>query len=280
MTIVGAIAVRRDCELGRERRQLEPGLGDEVGGDDARATAVADDRDPRSCRTVGCEAREHAVDQLLRRRHADDSGRAARSLDGGRVARERTRMRCRRARPGLAASGREEDDLLARPLGCLPGSRERPAVAEVLAVDADHAGVLVRCECLDELGGFDVGLIPERGEARDADAVLRAEQAQLEREVATLGDDPERAGGELVHAEIERCRCVVDAEAVRAEHHRSRTAHLVDDPPLELLAAGVDLAETGRDRDDPACAGSQRVLDAGLERRSGHRDHDELGRAG
>ena len=159
-------------------------------------------------------------------------------------------MRRRRARPGLAASGREEDDLLARQLRRLPGPRERPAVAEVLAVDADHAGVLVRRERLDELGGLDVGLIPERGEARDADAILRAEQAQLEREVATLGDDPEGAGGELVHAEVERCRCVVDAEAVRAEHHRSCSAHLVDHPALELLATLSDLAETGRDRDD------------------------------
>ena len=33
-------------ELGREHRQLEACLGDEVGGDDAGATAVADDRDP------------------------------------------------------------------------------------------------------------------------------------------------------------------------------------------------------------------------------------------
>ena len=167
-------------------------------------------------------------------------------------------MRRRRAGPGLAASGREEDDLLARALRRLPGPRERPAVAKVLAVDADHAGVLVRCERLDELGGLDVGLIAERGEARDADAVLCAEQAQLEREVATLGDHPERAWGELVHAEIERGCCVVDAEAVRPEHDRSRTAHLVDHPALELLAVVVDLAETGCDRDDPASAGSRR----------------------
>ena len=162
----------------------------------------------------------------------------------------------------------------------LPGPRERPAVAEVLAVDADHAGVLVGRERLDELRGLDVGLVPERGEARDADAVLRAEQAQLEGEVAALGDDPERAGRELVHAEVERRRCVVDAEAVRPEHHRSGAAHLLDDAALELLAAVVDLAEAGRDRDDPARAGSECVVDAGLERRGRHRDHDELGRAG
>ena len=186
----------------------------------------------------------------------------------------------RRAGSRLAAAGREEDHLLAGPERSLTGAREGAAVPEVLAVDADHAGVLVRCERLDELGRLDVGLVPERREARDADAVLGAEQAQLEREVAALGDDPERAGLELVHAEIERGGCVVDAEAVRAEHHRAGAAHLLDDAALELLAAVVDLAETGGDRDDPACSGSECVVDALLERRHRDRDHDELGRAG
>ena len=168
VTIVGAIAVRRDPSSGRAR-QLEAGLGDEVGGDDARATAVADDRNPRSCRTVGCEAREHAVDQLLRRRHAEipaarhAASTAAESLASAPVcdAAARARPRCPRPRGGRPACP---------PAGRLPGPRERPAVAEVLAVDPDHAGVLVRRERLDELGGLDIGLIPERGEARDADA--------------------------------------------------------------------------------------------------------------
>ena len=155
-----------------EPRQLEPGLGHEVGGDDARAAAVADDRDPAVLRPVRREARQRAVDELLRRRHAQDPRRAAGGLDRGRVARERTGVRGGRARSRLAASGREQDDLLARPLRRLAGARERPAVAEVLAVDGDHPRVLVGREGLDELGGVDVGLVPERGEARDADAVL------------------------------------------------------------------------------------------------------------
>ena len=224
-------------ELGRERRQLEACLGDEVGSDDARATAVPDDRDPPAGRTVGSKAPERAVDQLLRRRHPHDPGGPAGRLDRGRVARERSRVRSRRARPRLAASRREEDHLLAGCERSLARAGEGPAVAEVLAVDADHAGVLVRSERLDQLRRLDVGLIAERGEAGDADAVLGAEQAQLEREVAALGDEPERAGLELVHAEIERGRCVVDAEAVRAEHHRSGISHLLDHAALELLAA-------------------------------------------
>ena len=231
-------------------------------------------------RPMGGKAPEHAVDQLLRRHHPHDPGRAARSLDGCRIARERTGVGRSRTCTRLAAARCEEDDLLARMLRRLAGASERPAVAEVLAVDADHAGVLVRCERLDELGRLDIGLIPERGEARDADAVLRSEQAQLQGKVAALGDDPELARRELVHAEIERRRCVVDAEAVRPQHHRARRAYLRGDAALELLAAVVNLAEAGRDRDDPACPGGERVIHARLERRDRHRDHDELGRAG
>ena len=157
----------------------------------------------RPARTVGREARQRAVDSCFgvatRRIPAarQAASTAAESLASAPVweAAARAPPRCRRPRGGRPACP---------PRRRLTGPRERPAVTEVLAVDADHAGVLVRRERLDELGGLDVRLIPERGEARDADAVLRAEQAQLEREVAALGDDPERAGRELVHAEIER----------------------------------------------------------------------------
>ena len=41
------------------------------------------------------------------------------------------------------------------------GPHERAAVAEVLAVDADHAGVLVLGERADEVGRLEVGLIAE-----------------------------------------------------------------------------------------------------------------------
>ena len=127
----------------------------------------------RPARPVRREARERPVDELLRRRHPEDPGRAAGRLDGGRVARERTGVRGGGARSRLAAAGGEQDDLLAGRDGRGTGAGEGPPVAEVLAVDADHAGVLVGGERLDELGGLDVGLVPERGEPRDADAVLR-----------------------------------------------------------------------------------------------------------
>ena len=70
-------------------------------------------------------------------------------------------MRGRRACPGLAAAGGEQDHLLADPQRRLAGAGERAAVAEVLAVDADHARVLVGREGFDQLGGLDVGLVTE-----------------------------------------------------------------------------------------------------------------------
>ena len=263
---------------GGEPRELEPCLGHEVGGDDARPATVADDRDPAPRGPVRCEAREDTVDELLGRRHPQDSRCPARSVDSSRVARERTGVRGGRPRSRLAAAGSEQDDLLACFPGRLSGASERSPVAEVLAVDGDHPGVRVGREGRDELGGFEVGLIPERRDPRDPDPVLAAQEAQLQDEVAALGDDAQRAGREIVHAEIEGGGCVVEAERVGAEHHHARPANLLDDAALELPAVLVDLAEPGRDRDDPSRAGGQRGVDGLLERGGGDRDDHELGR--
>ena len=117
------------------------------------------------------------------------------------------------------------------------GARERAAVAEVLAVDADDARVLVLGECADEIGRLEVGLVAERGEAGDAEPVVAGERAHLEREVAALREQPEPSRRELVHAEVERRRRVDDAEAVGAEQHRPRGADALDHAPLDLPAA-------------------------------------------
>ena len=70
-------------------------------------------------------------------------------------------MRGRGAGSRLAASGGEENHLLPGPERSLTGAREGATVPEILAVHADHAGVLVRCERLDQLCRLDVGLVPK-----------------------------------------------------------------------------------------------------------------------
>ena len=175
---------RRDLDQPRleavgQLGQLEPGLRDEVGRDDSRASAVSDDRHPAPTRPVWGEARERTVDELLGCRDAEDLRRPAGGLDRSRVACKRASVRGSGTRARFAATGGEQDDLLPCCDRCGTGPREGSSVTKVLAVDADHARVLVGRVGLDELRRIDVGLVAERGEARDSDAVLDRKEAQL-----------------------------------------------------------------------------------------------------
>ena len=155
-----------------------------------------------------------------------------------RVARERTGVRGGGTCSGFAAARREQNNLLACRNSRCTGPGESPAVTEVLAVDPDDSRVLVGGESFHELGSLDISLVSERREARDTDPVLRCEQAQLERKVPALGDDPQGSRTELVGAEIEVGGRVVHAEAVRAEHDRARRANALHDGGLSRLAGG------------------------------------------
>ena len=112
-------------------------------------------------------------------------------------------MRPRRLGADLPGADGEEHDRLPGLDRFLRGAREGPSVAEVLAVEGDHARRLVVDQAADELAGLEVGLVSERGEAREAEAVILGEQGELEREIAALGDEADRAALELVPAEVE-----------------------------------------------------------------------------
>ncbi len=186
-------------------------------------------------------------------------------------------MRGGGARACLAASRGEQDDLLARRDSRRSGPGKGTPVPEVLDVDADHTRVAVRGERLHELRRLDVGLVPEGGEPRDTDAVVGREEAQLEGEVAALGDDPELPRGELVRAEVEVRGGVVHAEAVGAEHDGPRLANALHDGGFPGPAGGVDLAEPRRDRHNRTCTDGEGCVDRLLERACRQRDDDELG---
>ena len=98
------------------------------------------------------------------------------------------------------------------------------------------------------------------------------EDAQLEGQVAALGDEPDRAGRELVRRQAEVGGGVEDAEAVRAEQHRPGRAHALDERPLAGLRLGAELAQAGRDADERPRADREGVVDRLLERRRRHRD--------
>ena len=112
-----------------------------------------------------------------------DAGSAAGGVDGVEVARQRAgvRMGCADRRSG-AADGEQHDRLArgARRLG------ERAPVAEVLAVDADHACAVVGGQVRDDLRDVEVGLVPDGHEPREAETEVAEQEPGLERDVAAL----------------------------------------------------------------------------------------------
>ena len=94
-------------------------------------------------------------------RDADDSGRAAGSVDRDGVAHDGACVRACRAdarRPPLRC---DEQHRFPGPNRSLGGRRERAAVAEVLAVEGDHPCRVVGGERGDELRRLEVGLVSE-----------------------------------------------------------------------------------------------------------------------
>ena len=184
-------------------------------------------------------------------------------------------MRARGARGRLRCAAGEENDRLS---GRRARTRERPAVAEVLKVDSDELRRLMRGEGLDKLPSLDVGLVSQRNEAREAEPEVRGEQTDLEREVAALRDEADRARDQVLGAELEPGVRVVDAEAVRAHEDGAGGTDALDDRLLSRAPVGAHLAEARADGDERPRACLERVLHRFLETRGRHRDHDEVGR--
>ena len=232
----------------RQLGQIEPCGPAEVGRERAVAAAVAHDRDAPAPRPGRGEEGLGQVDQLPGRVDPEHAGRAAGGVDRGEAARQRARVRARGAGPRGGTSDREQDDGLAGGAGRLG---ERPAVAEILHVDADHAGRLVRRERGHELGRVQVGLVAHRDEPREPEAEVGEQQSGLERDVAALGDEPDRAARQRVRRQVELGLRVEDPEAVRAyEHRRRRHAPARRSPPR---APGPRLpARRARPRSQPA----------------------------
>ena len=240
--------------------------------------AVGGERDPPSGRSAVGEQPHGDVDDLLRGVDELDARGEARRLDGGEVAGERARVRAGRAGARLRGAPGEQHDGRPRLDGRGRGARELPPVAEVLAVERDQPGRLVVGERRDQLGRLHVGLVAERDEAGEPEAELGPDHPDLEREIPALGDEADRAGLELLRADLELGARVVDAEAVRAHEDGPGGAHALDDRPLARRPLLAHLAEPGADGDDRLRADGERVLDGLLDPGRRHGDDDELGR--
>ena len=159
------------------------------------------------------------------------------------------------------------------------GRHEGPAVGDVLHVDGDRPAALVLGEMLEQVGQRHVGLVADRGEAAESQAHPPEQESDLEREVARLRDQPDRACGILVGRDPQIGVGVEDPDAVRAEHQRAGSPHPIAQRELALAARGVALAEARGHHDERARTDLERGLDRVLERSFGHRHDDEVGLA-
>ena len=192
----------RDGRL-RELGHLEAGLDGHRGRDADMASAVAEHGHPAPAGGGGAQQRLGGIDELARRAHPQDAGGGKGGVDGGAVRGQRAGVRLDRARAGAAAVDGQGDHGGAGVHGAGGGAREGPAVAEVLDVDGDDFGGVVGGEGVDEVGGAEVGLVAQRGKAREPEPLGGGHQPQLEREVAALGDEPDGARGQWVGDELE-----------------------------------------------------------------------------
>ena len=208
---------------------------------------------------------------------AHDARLAAGGGDHGVVRDERARVRGGAARARGRAPAVEQDHGLL-PRGRARGLDERAAVGDVLGVDRDRARGLVAGEVLHQVGQAHVGLVADRGEAREAEPAALEQHAELDREVARLRDQANRPVRVVVGRDVELRERVVDADAVGPEHDGARLAHVCDERALPDAAGIAPLGEPRRDHDQRARTLGERLLDGLLEARLGHRDDDGLDR--
>ncbi len=277
---IGKVRGDPPLEVVRERWKLEALGGGDVGGDDPVPAPVAHDDDPSPARLDPRELCLREIDELARRAHALHPGRTACGFDCRGAADQRAGVGPRGLGTDLSCSDGEEDDGLPGLDRFLRGAREGPSVAEILAVEGDHTGRLVVDQAADELARLEVGLVPERREAREAEPVVLGEQGELEREVAALGDEADRAALQLAPAEVEARRGVEDPETVRPEEDGARRPNALDNRGLPGPALVACLPEPGGDPDERFRARGERCVDGVLEPVGGNRKHDELRRLG
>ena len=163
------------------------------------------------------------VDDLLRRGDELDPRAEARGLDRREVAGERARVRAGRAGARLGGAAGEQHDRRPRLDRRRRGARELAPVAEVLA-GRRRSAASARAPANDSTSSaaWTSAWFPSETKREKPSPNSAADHPDLEREVAALRDEPDRAGLELLRAELELGARVVDAEAVRARRGRRR----------------------------------------------------------
>ena len=264
--------------FGRQRRQLEAGVGEQVGREHAVPAAVGQHGNAPAAAASAAEQRPGTVDELARRRHRDPARVAQRGGEHPRRAGQRARVGVRRARADVGAAGLDHQRRLAG-LGQRPdGGDERRAVLRILHVARHHPRRLVVDQRPQHVGDRQVGLVADGDEPREALPLGRQQQPDLEREVARLRDEGDAAGRLVATGRVQARVRVEQAEAVRAEQQHAGRAGRLDQARLQREALRAHLAEAGRDHRDglhaEPCGVGHGALHGGRRDRQDH----EIGR--
>ena len=128
--------------LGLQRRQLAALVDQQVGGDDAGAAAIGQDRQPLVARQHGVAQRLGGIEQLAQSADLHQTRAGEGRLIDGRRARHRSGVRRRRLRRRGMASGLEHDHRL-QPRHAARGRHELAGLGDALDIHQHGAGLEV-----------------------------------------------------------------------------------------------------------------------------------------
>jgi len=244
------------------------------------AAAIADDAHPAAAREMRHQQALSELDHLARRRDPLDAAGPTRGIDSNRGADQGAGMRAGRAGAARRGADGEEDHRLTRLQRAQRRSRKRTTIAKILGVDGDDLRGVVAGEALDELGHVQIRLVTDRDEPRESEAGLPRDRRELKPEVPALRDQTDRAPRKVAEGHVQPGSGVCHAEAVRADQHRPRGTHPLDDATLDDAPSLIKLSHTRGYADDGPGAGMQRVVHDLLEPRSPDGDDDQIYRLG
>ena len=193
---------------------------------------------------------------------------------------ERGGVRARGPGAGARAAGLQREDRLV-PGDALRDAGERARVAERLEVEQHEVGVVVLVPPLEQVVRRDIGLVPDRDEAGEAEPAARPPPRAARARARRSGTRSRCARAAAAGAAKVASRCAAehgDAEAVRADEPRAVRAHEREQRVLALGALGARLGEARGDHAERADAGGERGLGRVEHVRAGHADHREVDR--
>lgn len=272
-----------------ELRELEIGGDRHVGGDDAGAPGVGDDRHApprgklphRLAQAALLLVREGVgvVEELIDRVRADDARLLEDCVVDGLGAGEGSGVGRRGLGPGAGAPRLDDQDRRGvPPHGDLPGRLdELRSPPELLDVQHDDRRIRVPVQVAQQVQFIHVGLVADGDELGEPEIPVGGEIQHGRAQGAALGDEGNAARrrhpGREAGVQPDGRDGIDHPEAVRPDDANPRLAADGDDLVFNLQPLAADLPEAGGDDDDAVHAFYDGLLD-GLERLPGRQDED------